>query len=144
MHDGSQGNAMTEIALALAMGFFSLLVLTLVSMGAGSGDDRAAAAAILKPVPAQSGETQAVALEREDTIVIYYRGRFYDTALAPIDPGAIRSDGRVVLALEPTLSMSEALRAQAQVNADNLVVSVLDERWRTTLAKLPRAGETRP
>ncbi len=37
MHDGSQGNAMTEIALALAMGFFSLPVLTLVSMGAGHG-----------------------------------------------------------------------------------------------------------
>ena len=33
MHDGSQGNAMTEIALALAMGFFSLLVPTMVSMG---------------------------------------------------------------------------------------------------------------
>ncbi len=37
MHDGSQGNAMTEIALALAMGFFSILVLTMVSMGAGHG-----------------------------------------------------------------------------------------------------------
>ena len=35
MYDGSQGNAMTEIALALAMGFFSILVLTMVSMGAG-------------------------------------------------------------------------------------------------------------
>ena len=37
MHDGSQGNAMTKIALALAMGFFSILVLTMVSMGAGHG-----------------------------------------------------------------------------------------------------------
>ena len=37
MHDGSQGNAMTEIARAPAMGFFSLLVLTMVSLGAGHG-----------------------------------------------------------------------------------------------------------
>ena len=37
MHDGSQGNAMTEIALALAISFFSLLVPTMVSMGAGHG-----------------------------------------------------------------------------------------------------------
>ena len=37
MHDGSQGHAMTEIALALAIGFFSLLVPTMVSMGAGHG-----------------------------------------------------------------------------------------------------------
>ncbi|MGB0672123.1 MAG: hypothetical protein ACPGNT_11560, partial [Rhodospirillales bacterium] len=31
-------SAMTEIALALAMGFFSLMVLTLISMGAGTSD----------------------------------------------------------------------------------------------------------
>ena len=32
---GAQDGAMTEVALALAMGFFSILVLTLVSMGGG-------------------------------------------------------------------------------------------------------------
>ena len=34
---GAQDGAMTEVALALAMGFFSILVLTLVSMGGGPG-----------------------------------------------------------------------------------------------------------
>ena len=35
MTDATQGNAMTEIALAMAMGFFSVMVLTMMSMGAG-------------------------------------------------------------------------------------------------------------
>ena len=33
MNDSTAGNAMTEIALALAMAFFSIMVLTMGSMG---------------------------------------------------------------------------------------------------------------
>ena len=33
MQNGFQSNAMAEIALALAMAFFSIMVLTMVSMG---------------------------------------------------------------------------------------------------------------
>jgi hypothetical protein len=33
MSSGTQENAMTEIALAMAMGFFSVMVLTAMSMG---------------------------------------------------------------------------------------------------------------
>ena len=56
MYDGSQGNAMTEVALALAMGFFSLLVLALVSMGAGRGKETSATAAVLAPPAAKAAE----------------------------------------------------------------------------------------
>ena len=40
MNDGTQGNALTEIALAMAMGFFSVMVLTMMSMGVGLGEKR--------------------------------------------------------------------------------------------------------
>ena len=33
MNDSTAGNAMTEIALALAMAFFSIMVLSMISMG---------------------------------------------------------------------------------------------------------------
>ena len=59
MHDGSQGNAMTEIALALAMGFFSLPVLTMVSMGAGHCGAGPAVATLLKVVPAVAGNARS-------------------------------------------------------------------------------------
>ena len=35
-HNTTADSAMTEVALALAMGFFSIMVLTMVSMGTGS------------------------------------------------------------------------------------------------------------
>ncbi len=144
MHDGSQGNAMTEVALALAMGFFSILVLTMVSMGAGHGGASPAVATLLKAVPAVAGPARSVTLGPEDTIVVYHDGRFFDTELEPVEPGAIAAGGRVVLALDPGLSLSEALRAQARIAAPDLVVSVLDERWLAVLASMTRRAETGP
>ena len=54
MHDTTQGNAMTEIALAMAMGFFSVMVLTMMSMGVGLGQKRAMDTIILAPPAPQS------------------------------------------------------------------------------------------
>lgn len=144
MHDGSQGNAMTEIALALAMGFFSLLVLTMISMGAGHGSASPAVATLLKAVPAVAGNARSATLGPEDTIVVYHDGRFFDTELEPVEPGAIAAGGRVVLALDPGLSLSEVLRAQARIAAPDLVVSVLDERWLAVLAGMTQRAETGP
>ena len=72
MYDGSQGNAMTEIALALAMGFFSLMVLALVSMGAGRAQEASAVAAILQPAANRTTDRGMIEVESQDTILIYF------------------------------------------------------------------------
>ena len=140
MYDGSQGNAMTEVALALAMGFFSMLVLTLVSMGGGRADGSAALTAVLAP-PAES--RQAAKQEQptgDDFVLIYHQGRFLTAQLEPIDPKTIETTKRVVLAFPPKLSMAEALAARAEVRAERLVVSTLDDRWLAALARPEAAG----
>ena len=43
MTDDQHSNAMTEVALALAMAFFSIMVLAVVSMGVGTEDAAATA-----------------------------------------------------------------------------------------------------
>jgi hypothetical protein len=61
MRNGSQDNAMTEIALALATGFFSIMVLTMVSMGAGFRESKPASAVILAPAAADAPSSATVA-----------------------------------------------------------------------------------
>ncbi len=136
MYDGSQGNAMTEIALALAMGFFSIMVLTMVSMGAGVGETRTATALMLAPAQTDSAEAGAIMPDAQDVIVIYSDGRFLDTDLRPLDPASISGTGRVVLAFVPDVPLAEAMVARAAISATNLVVSTLDERWLEALAEL--------
>jgi len=133
MQGGTQDNAMTEVALALAMGFFSILVLTMVSMGAGSAEDAASTPATVILVPSNQGASSEQAPRDEDTIIVYHQHRFFDAGLTPVDPQTIHTEGRVVLVLGRDLPMSEVMAAHAQISAPNLVVSTYDDRWEDAL-----------
>ena len=95
LRDGSHNNAMAECALALAMAFFSIMVLTMVSMGAGFESDRTGTPptgeriSIRPSTPSDAPLAESKA-GSPGTIIIHYRGRFYDTRLAPVAPGVLR------------------------------------------------------
>ena len=81
MTDSHYSNAMTEIALALAMGFFSVMVLAMVSMGAGFQTASDTTAATLTVQAAAPGGTAA---SPDDTLVVHFQGRFLNAAMKPI------------------------------------------------------------
>ena len=135
MDDGSQGNAMTEIALALAMGFFSLLVLAMVSMGAGEFASDSKLTIVLAPSSSQDSGQGATALDPDSLVVVYHRGRFFDAGLAPLDPGSIDGGKRVILAFAPDVPVSEAMEARSRISAGDLLVSTLDADWQAALAR---------
>jgi len=137
VHDGSQGNAMTEIALALAMGFFSIMVLTMVSMGVDARDSARAPAAVLAPEKAKDGSSGSTEVTREDRVVVFHGGRFLDEQMNPVDPASLAGAGRVVLAIDPTLPLAEAMAARLKVKSENLIVTTLDANW---IAALGRGG----
>ncbi len=134
---------MTEVALALAMAFFSLMVLTMVSMGTPTGQSkikaRSAAAAKEMVMAPQAAHNQAEKqLKKPPTLIIFWRGRFLDRNLQPFFPATQVLDGRVILALPPDLPMGEALTARAQIKSGNIVVSALNDQWLERLHGLAR------
>ncbi len=138
MEGASSDNAMTEIALALAMAFFSIMVLTMISMGAVENNNPAVAGAMLTPA-ADDAKAATVKPKTNDVIVVYHSGRFYSRDLKPLDPSSINTSGRVLLALNPALPMAEAISVRAQINIRNLIVSTLDSRWLKTLEGMTHA-----
>lgn len=136
MDDSATGNAMTEIALALAMAFFSIMVLTMVSMGAGESQPQPhkapaieAVGAVLTPPKESSQNAGQIEVASQDMLIIYHSGRFLDSRLAPVDLTNLPNEGRILLALPPNLALTQALDVRAQVQADNLIVSTLDDQW---------------
>ncbi len=128
----SQDNAMTEVALALAMGFFSLMVLTLVSMGNG------------EPVKYEepgyqsivvAWETKAASAGSEtssrDRFVIYAAGGFYDDQGKPVDPAglSVPPEGRLVLVVAPDEPLTEIMRARARLPDGRVIVAEMDQAW---------------
>jgi hypothetical protein len=129
---------MTEIALAMAMGFFSIMVLTALSMGVAPDPARTIAAAKIAQPDSGKPKSGAVAAQADDVIVIFARGRFHDARLRPLDPLNISAGRRVILVVDPKLPMSEALAARGRINASDLVVSTMNEKWRKAVAGMAR------
>ena len=142
MGDGSHNNAMAECALALAMAFFSIMVLTMVSMGAGvearpAGSPPAAERISLRP----STPSEATAQNEttgQGTIIIHYRGRFYDRDLTPLTPENVPSNGHAILAIDPTLSMADAIAVRRRIANPDLTVTTLDARWLEALKEMSK------
>ncbi len=141
--DGSHNNAMAECALALAMAFFSIMVLTMVSMGASVETNRSGTPpsgeriSISPSTPSDAPPADSEA-GTQGTIVIHYRGGFYDARLAPLAPDAIPAEGPIILAIDPALSMAEAIAVRQQIAIPDLTVTTLDRRWLEALKQLPK------
>ena len=135
---------MTEIALALAMGFFSIMVLTIISMGSGSApaSQKIQNIALVEPVDRAeqatgSENSRKPKKPKKQKIIIFDGKRFLDTELRPIDIGTINSreskDVVTVLAMPPEISIKAAMEARKRLKVDNLVVSHLNDAWLNAL-----------
>lgn len=128
---GAEDGAMTEVALALAMAFFSILVLTLVSMGGGETPSYQA----IHLVQTSSDRPASVLPADDDVIVIFDGERFLDTDLNPLDPASVTAEGgrRIVLAIDPSVRLADVMAARSRIAVSNLVIANLDDRWRTAI-----------
>ncbi len=143
MADSSYGNAMTEIALALAMAFFSIMVLTMVSMSATpekiSKNQNQPTINLANSAP---NNTQKPTAPTKRKLVIFWNGQFMDQQLSPLELGSLKSSKKIVLAMPPNLPMADALAARAQLEGVDILVSVLDERWLGRMAKFDNKETT--
>lgn len=125
---------MTEIALAMAIGFFSVMVLTAISMGVPAPkthtkQSASVAIAILAQNSASAGSGKASKLTKKDVLVIYDGKQYRDRFLDALDLTTLKNAKRVVLAVTPNLSMSAAMQAQKGLPANKIVITTLDPNW---------------
>ena len=137
MDDEVTGHAMTEIALALAMAFFCLLVLTLVSMGRGSAptDEIGSSFSTLR-VAAPGHSAVELSVTAQDRLVLAADGRYFDPNGQLIDPSDIDTDARLLLAIDPETSLVELLRIRAAFSGQDVRLTPLNAAWRARLGHL--------
>jgi len=146
MVGSDSGNAMTEIALALAMAFFAIMILTMVSMGGkgstGAADQSAAETRSEANFPPDGlrllpSEKQAVAVQngkdarvmKPHRLIIFSGGRFLDDKLQSLDATKIAAMSQPVLAVPPELSMAEVMAAKGRLAMPGLTVTTLNRHW---------------
>jgi len=84
MDNATDGNPLAEVALALAMGFFSIMVLAMVSMAAEHGTKTAvldaSQGAVKVELAAPTGNARTATIG-DQRIVIFHRGEYLNPDL---------------------------------------------------------------
>ena len=135
MTEGTQENAMTEIALAMAMGFFSIMVLTMISMGVPleTNPDSKAKIPIFTLIQSKIETSKSTKLQNEDIFLVFDGNSYLDKALRPVDPKTIPNSRRIILGLSPGLSLESALSAQRNLYGKQVVLTTLTTDWKLAL-----------
>ncbi|MBT3331935.1 MAG: hypothetical protein HN394_10540 [Rhodospirillaceae bacterium] len=138
MTGNDSGNAMTEIALALAMAFFAIMILTMVSMGGQAGATTPTKAKLpaddLHLVPSSEHQTgtqvandaRAVAPRQ---LIIFSEGRFLDEQLQPLETAVMAAMAQPVMAVPPNLSLAEVMAVKGRLALANLTITTLTQAW---------------
>lgn len=129
--------AMTEVSLALSMAFFSLLLVTLISIGIPESMD----AEQIKPVTVPEFVLTETSLSAKDTqaeneilapqYIFYFDSKFYDQHLQDVEMSKLNTMQKLVIAMPTDTDVSQALALQKQFSSFDLSLTIMDDKWRT-------------
>ena len=134
MENTSDGNPLAEVALALAMGFFSIMVLAMVSMAAdGAHQDPGQQAAKLQLARSDGGGEAVTIIDQR--IVIFHRGTYLNADLTPFDPRVVsgKPAKSIVLAIDPETTLTASMAARAGLAGRDVTMTVLNQSWMNRL-----------
>ena len=134
MEEQSYTHAMTEVSLALAMAFFSIMVLTMVSMSTPLLENELESIQKLVGKPIEllkisSNSTSHVSEIKNNQWIIYYQGSYFAESLNQLDITQFSNTGSVMLAVSPQLSLSEVAQIKSKIYFPNVSITLLDEAW---------------
>ena len=130
INDGA--NPLAEVALALAMAFFSLMILMLFAMvNAPQADSTESAAATVE----MSKNAKAKATDdAERQLVVFTEDGVFDSTLTPLDPAGIDTKRPVILAVSDRMPISSITSFQRQYPELTLEIAELTPEWQARLA----------
>ena len=134
INDGA--NPLAEVALALAMAFFSLMILMLFAMvNAPKTDSTRASPATVDMALDSRNQVQG---EDDRQLVIYTAAGFFDGQLKRIDPAAVDPARPVVLAVSEQMPISRIIGFQRQYPDLRLEIAELTPDWQARIAGMGR------
>lgn len=139
----TDNNAMTEVALALAMAFFAIFILAAVSMSQPLDQEKkqkqneVAAEKIVHDFNLQLENKAERELAGNEILLIFHKGAFLDAQLKPVALESM-ADRRAqyVIAVSPDLSMADMLKLKQQKKLPNLAITLLNKEWQQRLEQI--------
>ena len=137
INDGA--NPLAEVALALAMAFFSLMILMLFAMvNAPTIDDMNG-----EPITVEMDANSRNQANNEDErqLVIYSTAGFFDEQLNRLNPAEIDPTIPVILAVSDQMAISRITGFQRQYPDLKLEIAELTPEWQARIVSMGREAD---
>lgn len=119
---GETENPLTEVALALSMAFFSLMVLMLFAI-TNTTIGTSQQTASVQSAPSQPSDNS------HSTYLIFFNEQYFNETLEPTDPKKQDTGKPLFLAVMPDLDVSSMMRAMQKVTHPSPEVITLSQDW---------------
>jgi fucose 4-O-acetylase-like acetyltransferase len=128
--------AMTEVALALSMAFFSLLLVALLSIGVPESTEKVTHETSAMLPEFLLTESSSTIQSAEDTkqptdiqYVFYFKGKLYDQYLQETQINNLNNKQKLVVAMSMDTEVTQALTLQKRFKNFDLALSIMDSAW---------------
>ena len=125
---GDTENPLTEVALALSMAFFSLMVLMLFAITNSSSGSAQQTVKV-------DGPTSNEIKKESPTFLIFFNGKYFDETLQFAKPGNQDKEKPLFLAVMPDLDVRSMMDAMQKVNHPSPEVITLSQDWIRALSQ---------
>ncbi len=125
---GDSENPLTEVALALSMAFFSLMVLMLFAITNTPNSSNQQAVEV-------QTSAEAEAKKESPTYLIFYKGEYLNELLEPTNPAEQDPAKPLLLAVTPELDISSMMNAMQKITHPHPEVIILSQKWQQALNK---------
>jgi hypothetical protein len=133
-------SAMTEVALGLSMAFFTLLIVSLISMGFSTkieGNVTKLAENSQKDLAIDIKIDSKNKSSTDDIqFVFFFDGKFYDQSLVLRSIDSFSQAKKLIIAVNPALSFAEVFTLKQQVKHPKLSITVSNDAWRSRLQQM--------
>ena len=125
---GDTENPLTEVALALSMAFFSLMVLMLFAITNSSSGSPQQTVKV-------DGPTSNEIKKESPTFLIFFNGKYFDETLELAKPGDQDKEKPLFLAVMPDLDVRSMMDAMQKINHPSPEVITLSNEWIRALSQ---------
>jgi len=115
-------NALTEVSLALAMAFFSIMVLSIYALSQSHISQNN------KKIDIINENKNPPKNEVNDDILIYYlNNNYYDKSFKKINLTEIKNFKKVILSVSPKISLENLFHIKSKIGNRNIKITQFDE-----------------
>ena len=121
-HNNYENNALTEVSLALAMAFFSIMVLCIFALSQSHISQKKENFEVIN-----QDKNPPKIKNIDNTLIYYFQNNYYDKQFKKVDLEKVVDHQNIILSVSPKISLENLFQIKSNIKNRNVKITQHDE-----------------